>query len=67
VIKAEDLIGLKIQSSSNDPSRYHQDMADIEHVLQANAGKLDMMLISEYFELFDRKIELKNLLERLKT
>lgn len=67
VIRPEDLIGLKIQSSSNDPGRYYQDMADIEAVMRANYSTLDMKLIEEYFVLFDRKDELKQLLEKLKN
>jgi len=66
VIKPEDLIGLKVQSSSNDSSRFHQDMADIESVISANYKNLDMNLIREYFDLFDRGGELKAILEKLK-
>lgn len=65
VVTPEDLIGLKVQSSSNDPSRYHQDMADIEHVLLANKGKLDIVLIREYFELFGRAVEFEKLLGKV--
>lgn len=67
VITPEDLIGLKVQSSSNDPSRFHQDMADIESIMRINYKKLDMDLIREYFELFDRGKELKEIIERLKN
>jgi len=33
VIDASDLVGLKVQSSSNDPSRRHRDLADVEWLL----------------------------------
>jgi hypothetical protein len=66
VVKPEDLIGLKVQSSSNDPSRFHQDMADIEAVIGANYKTMDMDLIKEYFDLFDRGKELKEILKKLK-
>ncbi|MFH0826529.1 MAG: nucleotidyl transferase AbiEii/AbiGii toxin family protein [Candidatus Omnitrophota bacterium] len=66
VIKAEDLIGLKVQSSSNDPGRYHQDMADIQSLIRINYKNLDMRLIKEYFDLFERGEELKGLLEKIK-
>lgn len=67
VIRAEDLIGLKVQSSSNDPKRYHQDMADIEAIMRANYKNLDINLVKEYFALFNRENEIKGILERLKN
>jgi hypothetical protein len=63
----EDLIGLKVQSSSNDPDRYHRDMADIESLIRANYKNLDVDLVKEYFELFDRSDELKQILGKLKN
>lgn len=65
VIIPEDLIGLKVQSSSNDPARYHQDMADIEAAIRANRSKLNMELIKEYFDLFGRGDDLRKILEKL--
>lgn len=65
VIVPEDLIGLKVQASSNDHHRYHQDMADIEYVMKANRGKLDLGLIKEYFGLFGREKELEKILEKI--
>src|SRR3989338_6335983 len=65
VITPEDLIGLKVQSSSNDPARYHQDMADIEQTIRVNRDKLDMKLIEEYFNLFGRGDDLQKILEKL--
>jgi len=67
VILPEDLIGLKVQSSSNDPDRYHQDMADIESLMRFHRKHIDMNLIQEYFELFNRGEELKRILEKLKN
>jgi len=49
VIKVEDQIGLKVQSSSNDPKRMHQDMADIEQLIINNYPKLDIDLLRELF------------------
>jgi hypothetical protein len=60
VVAASDLIGLKVQSSSNDPSRLRRDMADIERLLQSE--ELDLDRIREYFGLFDRQKELDALL-----
>lgn len=64
VIRIEDLIGLKVQSSSNDPDRYHQDMSDIENLIRENIKKIDLKLVKEYFKLFDREKELNIILKR---
>lgn len=60
VADAADLIGLKIQASSNDPARRRQDMADVEKLLRS-AG-VDLGRVREYFRLFDRENELDALL-----
>jgi hypothetical protein len=60
VVEAEDLIGLKVQSSSNDPSRRHRDLADVERLLRT--AELDLGRVREYFRLFDREKELDALL-----
>ena len=64
-IRAEDQIGLKVQSSKNDPARYHQDMADIKALIEANYNKLDMILVKEYFSLFNREQELNKLTKEI--
>ena len=66
VITPEDLIGLKVQSSSNDAGRYHLDMADIEEMIRSNYKNLKLDLIEEYFKLFHREAELKKILERVR-
>lgn len=66
VLRVEDQIGLKIQASSNDPKRLHQDMADIRMLLELHHPKLDTQQIREYFLLFNREKELDNLLRGLK-
>jgi hypothetical protein len=60
VVDAADLIGLKVQASSNDPSRQRRDLADIERLLQV--GEVDLSRVREYFRLFDREKELDALL-----
>jgi len=60
VVDAADLIGLKVQSSSNDPSRRRRDLADIEALLRT--GDVDLHRAREYFRLFDREKELDSLL-----
>ena len=67
VIRIEDQIGLKVQSSSNDPQRLHQDMADIESLIRNNYPNLDVDILREYFDLFDRQKELSNVLKGLRN
>jgi predicted nucleotidyltransferase len=62
VVDASDLIGLKVQASTNDASRRHRDLADIEQLLRVAAVDLDR--VREYFRLFDREKELDALLAR---
>lgn len=65
VIRPEDIIGLKVQSSSNDPERADQDRVDIKNILRVNVAKLDMGLVREYFKVFDREEELERILSSL--
>ena len=66
VLKPEDLIGLKVQSSSNDPKRIHEDMADIEAIIKHNYSTLDVNLVREYFKLFDREKDLDDIIKGVK-
>jgi len=66
VLLPEDLIGLKVQSSSNDPNRALQDMADIEALMQRHRKSLDWSMVESYFKLFGRETEYKDLRSRLK-
>lgn len=65
VIIPEDLIGLKVQSSSNDPGRYHQDMSDIENIIRLYFNQLDLLLVKDYFQLFERSAELEEIRKRI--
>jgi len=60
VVDASDLIGLKVQASSNDPYRRHIDLADIGRLLEV--AEVDLARVREYFRLFDREKELDALL-----
>ena len=60
VADAADLIGLKVQSSSNDPRRRGRDMVDVERLLAS--GDVDLDRARKYFQLFDRESELDVLL-----
>ena len=56
VLIPEDIIGLKIQAISNDPSRQVKDFADIDALIRARRSQsedVDWQLLKEYFELFD--------------
>jgi hypothetical protein len=61
VLKAEDIIGLKLQSINNNPARLAKDNSDIEELMRSR--KLDWNVLKTYFELFGmnkRFSELKN-------
>ena len=67
VLAAEDIIGLKVQSSSNDPTRMLQDMADIEQLIKKNYSHLNRELLKEYFRLFEREKELEQIIMKIKN
>jgi predicted nucleotidyltransferase len=63
VLQPEDIIGLKVQSSTNNPKRLRLDLDDIDRLLAAHP-EIDMHRVREYFRLFDREAELDALLSR---
>jgi hypothetical protein len=65
VVDAEDLIGLKVQSSSNNPRRRARDMDDVERLLDFAPG-LDLERVREYFRLFEREREFEELLAKVR-
>ena len=67
VLVPEDIIGLKVQATANDPNRYSRDLVDIEELLRLHQDRLDMSLLREYFSLFNREKELNELLEKIKN
>jgi predicted nucleotidyltransferase len=64
VVRPEDLIGLKIQSSSNDSNRAEKDMVDIHEVMLRHGKTMDWKLIEDYFKLFQRETEFQDLKKR---
>ena len=60
VLRAEDIIGLKIQAYKNDASRELQDKADIQNLMRANKN-LDINRIKKYAEIFDEWKEILKL------
>lgn len=67
VVKIEDLIGLKVQSSSNDPRRHAHDMADIRSLMEIKNNPIDLPRVRTYFALFGREAELDELLHSIST
>jgi hypothetical protein len=63
-LRAEDIIGLKIQAYSNDPSREFQDKADIQFLLQDES--LDWNKIKSYADLFGKGEELEEIKKKVK-
>lgn len=63
VLKAEDLIGLKIQAYKNDGSRELQDKADIQKLLTLSG--LDEDMIKKYADLFSEWDVIKKLKDRI--
>ena len=53
VLLPEDLIGLKVQAFTNDPTRERLDMFDVESLMSIHGKALDWELIGEYFSLFE--------------
>lgn len=51
-VRAEDLIGLKIQAYMNDSTREFQDKADIQFLIDSQSD-LDWKLIKKYADLFN--------------
>ena len=52
VLKAEDVIGLKIQALANNTARATKEYADIESLLGYYKKDLDWALLGDYFKLF---------------
>jgi predicted nucleotidyltransferase len=61
VIQAEDLIGLKVQAYHNNPKRL-QDRLDIQALVNANWGKLDLSRVRAHFAIFGREKDLDDIL-----
>jgi hypothetical protein len=67
VVQIEDIIGLKIQALSNDPSRMESDWHDIRLLVRTArelGAPLDWKLVGDYLDLFhleNRLTELKKL------
>lgn len=68
VVQTEDLIGLKLQTLVNDPTREHAEIGDLRRLLEAAAEQgrpLERSRVEEYFDLFSRRELLAQLSEGL--
>jgi hypothetical protein len=63
VVDAEALIGLKLQAIANAPARRRQDRADIQALLEARRGTLDVARLRDYYRLFGREDEIEKWLQ----
>jgi hypothetical protein len=61
VLSPEDIIGLKVQALANNPERENREFADIEDIMRYFGAKLNWNFIKEYFGLFGKEIEFKEL------
>jgi len=61
VARPEDLIGLKLQALANNPSR-SRDRIDIDSMVRQFKGSMNMVLVRQYFVLFEREDELDEIL-----
>ena len=59
----EDIIGLKLQSVFNDPSREKVDISDIEMLVSINKENLDCELLKKYFRVFEMDDLYKKIIE----
>lgn len=64
MVRAEGLIGFKLQALVND-SRRTQDLEDIRALLRVNRASLDMEQVRGYFRLFEREAILDELLHEI--
>ena len=66
-LRVEDLIGLKIQAIANDPeNRFMVDAPDIQRLLLMHHENIDLELVKEYFEIFNKGDLLDEWLENIK-
>ena len=63
-VDPEDVIGLKVQAMVNDPDRRTQELADIERLMTPYGERLDWERIQEYYDLFNRGEEARQLRKR---
>ncbi|KAF0127194.1 MAG: hypothetical protein FD189_453 [Elusimicrobia bacterium] len=54
VLAPEDIIGLKLQASVNNPDRAAREYSDMEALMERYGNKLDWWRLEEYFSLFER-------------
>ena len=64
VVHIEDIVGLKVQASVNNPARAAHDWADIRMILEAageQGSSIDWSLIADYLAIFHLEARLDEL------
>lgn len=64
VLRAEDIIGLKVQALANNPERFNRELLDIEALMERYGPELDWRLLEEYFLLFEQQKKFLELKEK---
>ncbi len=64
VLRAEDIIGLKVQAAANNESRSNREYVDVEALMEYYKADLNWELIEEYFSLFDQQTLFQKLKEK---
>jgi hypothetical protein len=59
----EDIIGLKLQSVFNNPSREKVDISDIEMLVSIHRESLDRELLKKYFRIFEMEDLYKKIID----
>lgn len=61
VLRPEDVIGLKLQATVNDPKRLNGEYLDIESLMEHYRNDLDWNILNDYFALFGQEAKLAEL------
>ncbi len=70
VIRLEDIIGLKVLSYTNNPSRYEKDVSDIKEILRLHFNEithLELSSIKEYFKILNKEDDYRKFVEDVKN
>lgn len=64
-LRAEDIIGLKIQAFANNPKREFKEKADIQALIEVRGQQLDWNRIKEYADLFGKWAEIETIRKKV--
>lgn len=63
-LRAEDIIGLKIQAYANNPKREFKEKADIQALIEVHGTSLDWLRIKDYADVFGKWPEIEAIRKR---